>query len=66
MACWMGPLGVTLHFVWFRCRLLRWYLALWPSEVGGVYRFLVVVSEGCPGHGPIHLLSASAAEIGFR
>ena len=22
--------------------------------------------EGCPGHGPVHLLSASAAEIGFR
>ena len=21
---------------------------------------------GCPGHGPVHLLSASAAEIGFR
>ena len=25
-----------------------------------------MVGEGCPGHGPIHLLSASAAEIGFR
>ena len=25
-----------------------------------------MVSEGGPGHGPIHLLSASAAEIGFR
>ena len=24
------------------------------------------MSEGCPGHGPIHLLVASAAEIGFR
>ena len=25
-----------------------------------------MVHEGCPGHGPVHLLSASAAEIGFR
>ena len=25
-----------------------------------------MVSEGCPGHGPVHLLSASAAAIGFR
>ena len=24
-----------------------------------------MVSRGCPGHGPVHLLSASAAEIGF-
>ena len=52
--------------VWFRFRLLRRYLALWPTEVGRVYRLLEMVSEGCPGHGPIHLLSSSAAEIGFR
>ena len=52
--------------VWFRCRLLRRYLALWPSEVGRVYRLLEMVGEGCPGHGPIHHLPASAAEIGFR
>ena len=25
-----------------------------------------MVGEGCPGHGPTHLLSASAAEIGFQ
>ena len=31
-----------------------------------VYRLLEMVSEGGPGHGPVHLLSASAAEIGFR
>ena len=52
--------------VWFRFRLLRRYLALWPVEVGRVYRLLEMVSEGSPGHGPIHLLSASAAEIGFQ
>ena len=46
--------------------MLRRYLALWPSEVGRVYRLLELVSEGCPGHGPVHLLVASASEIGFR
>ena len=50
------------RFVWFRFRLLRRYHALWPSEVGRVSHLL----EGCPGHGPVHLLSASAAEIGFQ
>ena len=34
--------------------------------MGGVYRLLEMVGEGCPGHGPIHLLSSSAAEIGFQ
>ena len=63
-----GPTGCDPAFcvVWFRFRLLRRYLALWPAEVGRVYRLLEMVGEGCPGHGPIHLLSASAAEIGFR
>ena len=35
------------------------------AEVGRVYRLLEMVGDGCPGHGPIHLLSAVAAEIGF-
>ena len=63
-----GPTGCDPVFcvVWFRFRLLRRYLALWPSEVGRVYRLLAMVHEGCPGHGPVHLLSASAAEIGFQ
>ena len=64
-----GPIGCDPAFcvVWFRFRLLRRYhLTLWPAEVGRVYRLLEMVSEGCPGHGPTHLLSASAAEIGFR
>ena len=65
-----GPTGCDPAFcvVWFRFRfrLLRRYLALWPSEVGRVYRLLEMVGEGGSGHGPIHLLSASAAEIGFR
>ena len=63
-----GPTGCGPAFcvVWFRFRLLRRCLALWPVEVRGVYRLLEMVGEGCLGHGPIHLLSASAAEIGFQ
>ena len=63
-----GPAGCDPAFcvVWFRFRLFRRYLALWPSQVGRAYRLLEMVSEGCPAHCPIHLLSASAAEIGFR
>ena len=52
--------------VWFRFWLLRRYLALWPAEVGRVYRLLELVGRWCPGHGPLHLLLASAAEIGFQ
>ena len=46
--------------------MLGRYLALWPAEVGRIYRLLEMVRDGCPGHGPIHLLSNSAAEIGFQ
>ena len=62
-----GPTGCDPCFcvVWFRFRFLRRYLARWPTEVGRVYRLVEMVGEGCPGHGPIHLLSASAAEIVF-
>ena len=62
-----GPTGCDPCFcvVWFRFRLLRRYLALWPAEVGRICRILGMIGEGCPGHGPLHLLSASAAEIGF-
>ena len=63
-----GPTGCDPAFcvVWFRFRLLRRYLALWPAEVGRVYRLHGMVHEGCPGHGPVHLLYASAAEVGFE
>ena len=61
-----GPTGCDPAFcvVCFPFRLLRRYLALWPVDVRRVYRLLEMV--GAPGHGPVHLLSASAAEIGFR
>ena len=63
-----GPTGCdpALCVVWFRFRLFLGYLALWPSQVGRAYRLLEMVGQGCPGRGPIHLLSAGAAEIGFR
>ena len=60
---WCDP---AFCVVWFRFRFLRRYLALWLVGVGRVYRLLEMVGEGSPGHGPIHLLSAGAAEIGFR
>ena len=42
-----GPTGCDPAFcvVWFRFRMLRRYLALWPSEVGRVCRLLEMVSE---------------------
>ena len=60
-----GPTGCDPAFcvVWFRFRLLRRYLALWPAEVGRVYRLLEMVGEGCLGHGPIHLLSAGLPQL---
>ena len=57
-------LTVVLYGFGFGC--FARYLALWPMEGGGFYRLLEMVSEGGFGHRPIHLLSASAAEIGFR
>ena len=52
-----GPIGCDPAFsvVRFRFRLLRRYLALWPTEVGRVYRLLEMVNEGSPGHGPCSL-----------
>ena len=40
-----GPTGCDPAFcvVWFKFRLLRRYLALWPAEVGRVYRLLEMV-----------------------
>ena len=62
-----GPSGCDLAFcvVWFRFRMLRRFLAYRPGEVSRVYRLLEYVAGGCPGHGLVHLLVESAAEIGF-
>ena len=63
-----GPTGCDPAFgiVWFQFRILRRYLALCPPILVGFTDTWGWWGEGCPGHGPIHLLSASAAEIGFR
>ena len=44
-----GPTGCEPAFcvVWFRFRLLRRYLALWPVDVRRVYRLLEMIGEGC-------------------
>ena len=62
-----GPDGCDLAYVvvWFRFRLLRRYLAFRPGETVRIYRMLAAISTGVRGHGPIHLLLASAAKIGF-
>ena len=52
--------------VWYRFRLLRRYLAYRPQETAMVGRLLDLVSNGAPGHGPVHLLVESAASLGFQ
>ena len=52
--------------VWYRFRLLRRYLAYRPLESARIGRLLDLVSNGAPGHGPVHLLVDSAASLGFR
>ena len=52
---WPSGCDPAFCVVWFRLRLLRRYLALWLAEVSRVCRLLEMVSEGGPGHGPIHL-----------
>ena len=58
-----GPVGVVpaYHVIWARFSMLRRYLAYWPDKVPRVYRMLDLIAGGAGGHGPIHLLLASAA-----
>ena len=42
--------------VWYRFRLLLGYLACRPLEIARVGRLLGLVSNGAPGHGPVHLI----------
>ena len=46
--------------------MLRRCLVYRPGEVGRVYQLLNNVTQGCLGRGPVHLLVASASEVGFR
>ena len=50
--------------VWSRRQPLANVVAV--LSLPGVYRLLGCVAEGCPGHGPVHLLVDSAAEIGLQ
>ena len=62
-----GPVGIdpAFHIVWARFRMMRRYLAFCPSEETRIFRMLHLISRGSQGHGPVHLLLISAAELGF-
>ena len=45
--------------------MMRGYLAYCPEEEPRIFRMLDLISRGAQGHGPVHLLLISAAEIGF-
>ena len=44
---------------------MRRYLAHCPDEEPWIFRMLDLISQGAQGHGPVHLLLISAAELGF-
>ena len=44
---------------------MRRFLAYCPEEEPRIFRMLDLISRGAPGHGPVHLLLISAAELGF-
>ena len=62
-----GPVGVdpAFHFIWSRFRMMRRYLAYCPDEEPRIFRMLDLISRRAQGHGPVHLLLISAAELGF-
>ena len=62
-----GPEGVDPAFqiIWARFRMMRRYLAYCPEEEPWIFRMLDLISRGAEGHGPVHLLLTSAAEVGF-
>ena len=45
--------------------MMRRYLAYCPDEKPRIFRMLDLISRGAQGHGPVHLLLISAAELGF-
>ena len=62
-----GPVDVdpAFYVVWSRFRMMRRYLAYCPEEEPRIFRMLDLICRGAQGHGPVHLLLISAAEIGF-
>ena len=61
------PVGVDLafHIIWTMFRFMRRYVAHWPDEVARIFRMPHLIAHGATGHGPVHLLLISAAEIEF-
>ena len=45
--------------------MMRRYVAYCPGEEHRIFRTLDLISRGTQGHGPVHLLLISAAELGF-
>ena len=62
-----APWGFDPAFfiIWNRFRQLRRYLAYRPGDEARIFRLLDSASAGSPGHGPIHLLTQFADELGF-
>ena len=62
-----GPVGVdpAFHVVQSRFLMMRRYLAYNSVEEPRIFRMLDLISRGAHGHGPVHLLLMSAAELGF-
>ena len=62
-----GLVGVdpAFHIIWTRFRLMRRNLTHRPLKTARIIRMLDLVANGPPGHGPVHLLLMSAAELGL-
>ena len=62
-----GPVGVdpAFHIIWSRFRMMRRYLCYCPEEEPRILRTLDLIAWGAQGHGPVHLLLISAAELSF-
>ena len=45
--------------------MMRRNLADCPDEEPRIFRMMDLISRGAQGHGPVHLLLISAAELGF-
>ena len=62
-----GPVGIdpAFHIVWARFRMMRRCLAYCPEQEPGIFRDAGFFYRGAQGHGPVHLLLVSAAELGF-
>ena len=60
-----GPVDVdpAFYVIWSRFRMMRRFLASCPEEEPRISRMLDLISRGAQGHGPIHLILISAAEL---